>query len=53
MTAFSVSGTSWALNYITQNLASNPAETPRLTVHCKVTKPERMAEPGLDQDLSA
>lgn len=53
MTALSVSGTGWALNDITLNLSSSPAETPRLTVPCKVTEPERVAEPGLDQDLSA
>lgn len=53
MTAFSLSGTGWALNYITLNLASSPAETPGLTVPRKVTKPERVAERGLDQDLSA
>lgn len=44
-----MSGTGWACNYITLNLSSSLAETQKLTVPCKVTKPEsNKARIGLD-----
>lgn len=44
-----MSGTGWACNYITLNLGSSPAETQKLAVPSKVTKPESdKARVGLD-----